>query len=298
MQKGFFNHPLVKIFFTVTFTFAVMIFLISVVVALIGKSVEEEQSIPENSIGVIKITGLIRESETTIEQLNKFKKDKNIKAIILKINSPGGGVVPSQEIYSEILRVKKKKKVYAYFQSVAASGAYYIACACNKIISNPGTITGSIGVILEFTNFQKLFDKIGVKAIVVKSGKFKDTGNPFRPVTDEEKELLNKVVLNIYNQFLLAVSKNRNIKLEELRKIADGRVFSGEQALKYKLVDKVGTFSDVKDMIKKDLSLEEEPEIVYPKKRKSFLEKIIEDSEKTFINLIERSKLNVDYSMK
>ncbi len=287
MFKGFFEHPLVKIFFTVVFTFAVILFLIFLILFFINRGGDIVETIPDNSIGVITISGIITKSEDVIKDLKKFSKDKHIKAVIIKLNSPGGGVVPSQEIYSEILRIRKKKRVYAYFQSVAASGAYYIASACNKIVSNPGSITGSIGVILEFTNFEKLFDKLGIKAVVVKSGKFKDTGNPFRPVTEEEKALLNSVVLNIYNQFLKAVSINRHIPVEKLKKIADGRVFSGEQALHYKLVDQTGTFEDLVDVIKKECNITGEPKIIYAAKKKNLLNKLIEDSEKAFLKLIE-----------
>jgi protease-4 len=296
MATGFFNHPLVKIFFAVVFTFLIIFFILFLAVFFLGKASDISVSTPENSIGVIEVSGLIRKSETVVKNLQKFAKDKNIKAIVLKLNSPGGGVVPSREIYSEVLKIKKKKKVYAYLQSVAASGAYYIACACDKVIANPGTITGSIGVILEFTNFRQLFDKLGIKAIVIKSGKFKDVGNPFRPITDEEKELLNNVVLNIYNQFLRAVSENRHIKIEELKKIADGRVFSGEQALGYKLVDSLGSFTDVIDMIKKDCKIKGEPELVFPVRKRNFIEKILEDSEKTFIDFLEKSLIKVSYT--
>ena len=295
-MKSFFEHPLVKIFFSVFFTF-LMIFLVIIVFSFIfSKTMKENISnIKENSIGVVEIKGVIRDSDKVIKTLKDYADNKDIKAIIVKINSPGGGVVPSQEIYREIIKIKKKKTVYAYMQSLSASGGYYIACACNEIFANPGTITGSIGVILEFTNFEKLFDKIGIKATVIKSGKFKDTGNPFRPVTDEEKKWLNEVVQNIYNQFLEAVSVNRKIPVNELKKIADGRIFTGEQALKYKLLDNLGNFSDLTEKIKKDLKLKEDPEIIFPEKKRNFIEKIIESTTNIVINAFQKNSFELKY---
>jgi protease-4 len=276
-----------------------MIFLLFAGFLFLSKNINNNISnVSKDSIGVVEVTGVIKDSKDELALLKKYAENKKIKAIIVKINSPGGAVVPSQEIYSEILKIKKKKPVYAYFQSLAASGAYYIGCACNKIIANPGTITGSIGVILEFTNFKELSDKLGIKAIVIKSGKFKDVGNPFRPITDEEKNLLKGVILSIYSQFIKAVSKNRNIPIEKLKKIADGRVFSGEQALNLKLVDKLGNFSDSINIIKKDCHLSKKPKIVYSEEEPTFIKKLIENSEKSFIKLLEKNFFMVNYSLK
>ncbi len=295
-MRSFFEHPLVKIFFSVFFTFLMIFLAILVFSFIFSKTIKENSSIiSENSIGVVEVKGVIRDSDKILKTLNDYAENDKIKAIIVKINSPGGGVVPSQEIYREIIKTKKKKPVYAYMQSLSASGGYYIACACNEIFANPGTITGSIGVILEFTNFEKLFDKLGIKAIVIKSGKFKDTGNPFRPVTDEEKQWLNEVVQNIYNQFLEAVSVSRKIPVNELKKIADGRIFTGKQALKYKLVDNLGNFSDLIEKIKKDLKLKEKPEIIFPEKKRNFLEKIIESTTDVVINAFQKSSFELKY---
>ncbi len=297
MFRKFFDHPLVKIFFTVLFTFVIFIGMIMLIFSAIGSSLSKTTSfVKKESIGVINLTGVIRDSKNFLDQLDKFKENKNIKAIVIKINSPGGAVVPSQEIYREILKVKKKKPVYAYFQSVAASGAYYIASACNKIVANPGTITGSIGVIIEFTNFDKLFNKLGINAVVIKSGKFKDVGNPFRPVTEDDKKLLQNVINSIYNQFLTDVSKGRKIPVEKLRKIADGRIFTGTQALKLKLVDSLGNFSDLIEMIKKEVKFKEKPEIIYPEEKKTIVEKVLESSEKIFVNNILDKLVQLKYS--
>jgi protease-4 len=297
MFRKFFEHPLVKIFFTVLFTFIIFIGILMLIISFFGKgNYEENLATKKNSIGVIELKGIIRDSKNFLDQLEKFKKNKNIKAIVIKINSPGGAVVPSQEIYREILKTRKSKKIYAYMQSVAASGAYYVASACNKIIANPGTITGSIGVIIEFTNFEKLFNKLGINAVVVKSGKFKDVGNPFRPATDEDKKLLQTVINSIYNQFLSDVSKGRNIPLLQLKKIADGRIFTGTQALNLKLVDKLGNFSDLIALIKKEVKFNEEPEIVYIEKKKSFVEKFLDSSAKIFIKNITDTLMQMKFS--
>ncbi len=299
MLYNFFNHPIVKIFFTVLFSFG--IFFISLILflsALIRIINDDTPLITEpNSIGVIEVTGIINDSKDALETLSKYSEDENIKAIIFKINSPGGGVVPSQEIYSEILKVKEKKRVYAYFQSLAASGGYYIGCACNKIIANPGTVTGSIGVIIEFTNFEKLFNKIGIDAVFIKSGKFKDTGNPFRPMTEDEKLWISEVVQNIYNQFLNAVSVNRNIPIDSLKEIADGRIFTGEQALKYNLIDKIGNFNDLISIIKAELNLPDKPKIIYIEKKRDLIGKLFENSEKVFLKFLENKLLSINYNL-
>ena len=295
-MRNFFEHPLIKIFFSVLFTFLFIFFFVWLTILLLSNNIGKNIANSSNEcIGVVEVKGIIGSSKKILEQLKKYKEDGNIKAIVIQINSPGGSVVPSQEIYREILKIKKIKPVYAYMQSLAASGGYYIAVACNKIMANPGTITGSIGVILELTNFEKLFDKIGIKNIVIKSGKFKDTGNPFRPMTDEEKEWLNNVVANIYNQFLNAVSLNRNIPIKQLKKIADGRIFTGQQALQYKLIDTIGNFSDLISLIEKNVKFKTKPEIIYPEEKKNIIEKIIDSSAKLIINGFQKSNFNLRY---
>jgi len=277
-----------SLIFSIILTVIILIAIIIGVVYLISKIESKKFTVSsENSIGVIKIDSIIRDSSDVIKNLKEFVKNKKIKAIILKINSPGGAVVPSQEIYREILKLKKQKKIFAYIQSVGASGAYYIASACDKIFANPGSIVGSIGVIAEFINVKDLLYKIGIKSITIKSGKFKDTGNPVREMTEEEREYLKDLVMNIYDQFLLDVSKSRNIPIKNLKKIADGRVFTGKEALKLKLVDDLGNFDDVVDYIKKICKIKGEPQIVYPKKSKSILKEIM-DSIEEFIHFKEK----------
>jgi protease-4 len=221
----------------------------------------------DNKVGVVKVEGFIGETRDIVEQINEFGKDDNIKAVILRIDSPGGGVAASQEIYESVVELKKKKKVIASMGSVAASGGYMIACAADKIVANPGTLTGSISAVMHFANAEELLKKIGLKASVVKSGKFKDIGSPVREMTAEEKALLQELVDDIYDQFLDMVAKDRNIKKENLREIADGRVFTGRQAHKLGLVDYLGDMGYAVKLAGEMAGIKGTPEIEYPKKK-------------------------------
>ncbi|UCG99832.1 MAG: signal peptide peptidase SppA [Deltaproteobacteria bacterium] len=225
-----------------------------------------------NKIGVIPINGVIKDADTITEQLISFRNDRQIKAIILRINSPGGGVGPSQEIYSETRRTTQEKKVIASLGSLTASGAYYIASATDKIIANPGTLTGSIGVLMEFIRIEELLNKIGVEMHVIKSGEFKDIGSPNRKMTDRERQMIMNLLEDIRNQFVTAVSEGRNMPREKVLEIADGRIFSGRQAKKFGLVDRLGNFHDAVNLAKRMANIKGEVKLVYPeKKRRSFL---------------------------
>jgi protease-4 len=202
-------------------------------------------------------------SEDVVAQLEKARKDDNAKAIIIRINSPGGSAAGSQEVYSEINRVRKDgKPVYASMGSVAASGGYYIASACDKIYADGGTVTGSIGVIFETADMSALFKKIGFSPQVLKSGKFKDIGSPNRALTPEERKLLMSMLMGIYEQFVKAVSDGRHLPIAEVRKIADGRVVTGEQAVKAKLVDEIGGLQDATAAIASVVGIRGEPDVV------------------------------------
>ena len=221
-----------------------------------------------NKIGVIPIQGEIKNSDEIIRQLIDFRNDKQIKSIILKINSPGGGVGPSQEIYSETKKTAQTKNVIASLGSLAASGAYYIASASDKIVANPGTLTGSIGVLMEFFRLEELLDKIGVELEVIKSGEFKDIGSPNRKMTDREKEMLLNIVKDIREQFVTAVSEGRDIPKEKVSEIADGRIFSGQQAKTLGLVDSLGNFQDAIDLAKKMAGIKGEVKLIYPERER------------------------------
>jgi protease IV len=226
-----------------------------------------------DKIGVIDITGEISDSGTIIQQLIEFKKDKHIKAIILRIDSPGGSVGASQEIYSEVRKITKTKIIS--MGDTAASGGYYIAAAGDRIVANPGTITGSIGVIMSYYRINELAKKIGFTMEVIKSGEFKDTGSSFRELTDREKELMNGVVLNIQEQFIRAVAEGRKLPVEKVREIADGRILSGEMAKELGLVDQLGNFQDAVDLASNLSGIEGEASLVYPKETRFNLWDII-----------------------
>ncbi|MBI5640243.1 MAG: signal peptide peptidase SppA [Nitrospirae bacterium] len=225
-----------------------------------------QKKIPLKSrIALIRIEGPILDSANTIEELKEHVKDNSIKAVLLRIDSPGGAVAPSQEIYTEVKKAAAKKKVVVSMGSVAASGGYYIASAATRIVANPGTLTGSIGVILEKPNLEGLMSKIGVKAEVIKSGRHKDMGSAFRGMQQEEKDILQGVMDNVHEQFIRAVAEGRKMKIEDVRRIADGRIFSGEQALANGLVDELGNIEDATKVTAGLAGIKGEPEVVSKK---------------------------------
>ncbi len=247
-------------------------FVFFALVYVLGSATQDKTSfVLNNKIGIVKVEGFIGDVHDIVEQLNQFAKDDNIKAIILRIDSPGGGVASSQEVYATVMDIKKKKKVIASMGSMAASGGYMIACAADKIVANPGTVTGSISAIMHFANAEELLKKVGLKSSVVKSGKYKDIGSPTRDMTTEEKELLQELVDDIYDQFLDMVAQNRNMPKENLKKIADGRVFTGRQAHKLGLVDYLGDVGYAVTLAGEMSGIKGKPEVVYPKKKGSKL---------------------------
>lgn len=232
----------------------------------------ERSPMIDDKIAIIRITGIILESSNTIEELEKYNQNPSVKAIILRIDSPGGGVVPSQEIYEEVKKIKDegKKKIIVSMGSVAASGGYYIASASDRIVANPGTLTGSIGVIMELANFEGLLNKIGVESVVVKSGELKDIGSPFRKMNERERSLLQKVLDDIHTQFIDAVASGRALKKEDVELLADGRVFTGRQAKEVGLVDDLGNLQDAIKVAADIVGIKGKPKIVETKKRFSF----------------------------
>ena len=196
------------------------------------------------AVGVVEIEGAIADARDTIEHIRRFREDEDIKAIVIRIDSPGGAVGPSQEIYREIRKTVETKKVVASMGAVAASGGYYVACATDGIVANPGTITGSIGVIMGYTNFRQLLDKIGMVPVVIKSGPYKDTGSPTREMRDDEREILQSITGNIHEQFVTAIAEGRKMDRAQVEQAADGRIFTGEDAKARGLVDRLGNFED------------------------------------------------------
>jgi protease-4 len=196
-------------------------------------------------VALVKIEGVLMTSDDAVAEIREYADDASIKAIIIRIDSPGGGVVASQEIYNAVLSARAAgKKVVVSMGSVAASGGYYVAAAGDRIVANPGTITGSIGVKMEFANLEKLLEKIGIKGMVVKAGAYKDIGSPFRDMSPEEHKLLQAVIDDVHSQFIEAVAKGRSLPEADVRSLADGRIFTGRQALQLKLVDELGDLED------------------------------------------------------
>ena len=254
-----------------------------VLLALVGISsissewIEEQGA--ENRIGVVDITGLISDSQHIVNQVKKFSQDKRIRGIVLRIDSPGGSVGPSQEIYDEILKARKGGTIiYASMGTLAASGGYYIASAAEKIFANPGTLTGSIGVIMAFSNAKGLMKKIGLQPEVIKAGEYKDIGSPVRAMTKKEKNLLQSVVTDVHQQFIEAVAIGRDISIEEVTKIADGRILTGRQAHSLNLVDKMGGLQVSIDQLAQKVGIIGIPKIIKEKPRIDLLERILKAS--------------------
>jgi len=217
-------------------------------------------------VQVVDLEGEIVDSRAVIQQLQRYEDSDSVRAILLNIDSPGGGVAVSQEINTEVkrLREKKNKTVVAYLSSTGASGAYYVACAANKIIANPGTVVGSIGVIAEWINYGDLMQWAKLKEIVFKSGEFKDTGSPTRPLTDREKAYFQSMIDDMYVQFVEAVASGRHLEIQDVRTMADGRVFTGRDAKEKKLIDEIGNFQDAVDLTAKLAGISGKPRLIQP----------------------------------
>ena len=257
-----------------------LLFFTLILLALVGISSIASEWIPnqraENKIGVVDITGLISDSEHIVNQVKKFGADKRIRGIVLRIDSPGGSVGPSQEIYDEVLKTRKGGKViYASMGALAASGGYYIASAAEKIFANPGTLTGSIGVIMAFANAKGLMEKIGLQPQVIKAGKYKDIGSPARVMTQKEKNLLQSVVVDVHQQFIEAVANGRDISIAEVTKIADGRILTGRQAYSLNLVDQLGGLQVSIDQLAHKAGIIGPPKIIQEKPRVGLLDWIL-----------------------
>jgi protease-4 len=254
--------------------------LVMFVVAIIALTLLLRRDAPSfalgDRVGVVEINGVISNSREVIGRIKTFADDGGVKAIVLRIDSPGGGAAASQEIYEEVVKAKRLKPVVASFGGVAASGGYYVACGADKIMANPGTITGSIGVVMQFANLEELFKKIGYKGYVIKSGTHKDVGSPFREMTPKEKQLIQEMVDTVHQQFVRAVAEGRRLPMEEVAAIADGRVFSGEQALALGLVDELGNLEDTIDRAAQMAGIKGKPVVVYPpRKRPSLFDYLI-----------------------
>ena len=240
---------------------------------LILRSIGSNVSIGEK-VAVVDIRGVISGSDETIKLIHTYRDDPSIKAIVVRIDSPGGSVAPVQEIYSELKKLEKP--IVASMGGSAASGGYYVACAADTIFANPGTLTGSIGVIMQFTQLKGLYDKVGLGHQVIKSGDFKDTGSPFRDLTEQERTVLQSTVDDVYNQFVDTIFEARENLLTraEIVELADGRIYSGRQALDSKLLDQLGNLPDAIKTAGELAGIEGKPKVVRKEKKTSLLEQL------------------------
>ncbi len=287
------RHPF--LFFILVFTAISAGSLVILSIVLTGV-LGPQEDFGDNNVGVIEIVGTIVDSKEINENLKMFRDDDSIKAIVLRIDSPGGGVGPSQEIFRAILKAKEKKPVITSMGALAASGGYYAAAASDGIMANPGTITGSIGVIMGYTNFKEIFQKIGLVPVVFKSGAFKDTGSPVREMRADEKVFLQDFVNKIYDQFVRDVAKTRKMNYRKVKKLADGRIYTGSEAKKLGLVDRIGNLEDAVDWAGELGEIEGEINVVYPPEpRMTFLEYLTEATMSGFFEKVVDSRLKAGY---
>ncbi|WP_447970515.1 signal peptide peptidase SppA [Nitrospira sp. M1] len=243
------------------------ILMAAVALTWVGKTLlPDMDSYGKEQVAVVRVEGPILDSKQAVSELQDFSENPMVKAIVVRIDSPGGGVAPSQEIYNAVKRVKSEynKTVVASMGTVAASGGYYIAVASDRVLANPGTLTGSIGVIMQMANFEELLKKVGVQNFVIKSGRYKDIGSPFRPMEDEDRQLLQSVMDDVHRQFIEAVAEGRSLDVADVEVLADGRVFTGQQAKDSLLIDELGDLTDAIALAGRLGGIEGEPRVVEP----------------------------------
>ncbi|HEY5674543.1 MAG TPA: signal peptide peptidase SppA [Malonomonas sp.] len=237
-------------------------------------------------IGILEVNGVIADAQLLIEQIIEFRDARAVKAVVLRVDSPGGGVGPSQEIHSELKRLAKEKPLIVSMGSVAASGGYYIAVAGERIFANPGTITGSIGVIMSFPDYQGIMEKVGIKTEVIKSGRFKDIGSSTRDFTEADRELLQGMIDEVHSQFVAAISEGRNIPVDRLQPFVDGRIFTGKQALDAGLIDEIGSLSDAVRHAGQVVGLGDDPKVIYPQpEEKGIFERFLQGAASRYLGV-------------
>lgn len=259
------KHPILVVFL-ILFGLFVLVFGLVVCVGLTGGG----GFFRHEPVAVITIEGPIFDSTDTLKDLNELAEDQSVKAIVIRLDSPGGAVGPAQEIYRELIKLRKSKKIVASMGSVAASGAYYIASAAHHIMANAGTVTGSIGVIMESFGVQNMVDKVALEHRVVKSGTYKDVGTPFRAMTDPDRAYLQQLIDSMYGQFTKDVAVARNIPLDKVMLMAEGRVYTGEQAKENGLIDELGNFYDAISVAKKLAGLADDAKVRWPREPSPF----------------------------
>ena len=248
--------------------FSAGIFALMVLVTFSSYLLPDRWKSPSGEIAIVNINGMLMDSRDIVRQLSDYRHNPQVRGIILRIDSPGGAVAPAQEIYSEVIKLRADHKmVYASMGTVAASGGYYIACAADYVLANPGTLTGSISAVMALNNIEELTKKVGVKPNIIKSGKFKDMGSPLRAMTPEEHNLLQGVVNDVHEQFVQAIAKGRGMPLSEVHRIADGRIMTGQQALKLNLIDEVGGLEKTIELLAKKIGVTGKPEVIEQKEK-------------------------------
>lgn len=236
-------------------------------------AVVSEDGLPTGGprVAVVEIEGIIVDGTAAVRELREHADNPTIKAVVLRVNSPGGVVAPTQEIFAAIQRARKAgKPVVASLGAVAASGGYYVAAAADRIYANPGTLTGSIGVVMQMANLEGLLKKVGVEYVVVKAGAYKDVGSFARTMSPEERKMLQALLDDVYSQFVDAVAEGRGLERKDVLAFAEGRIYSGQQALTLKMVDELGGFEDAVEAAGKLANIPGRPKLVYPRKKFSF----------------------------
>lgn len=255
------------------------------IVSSFGERTEVVTTGSGSKIGVVELQGVITSSDEVVRQLKKYREDRSIKGILLRVDSPGGGVVASQEMYEEMKKTRETKPVVVSMGALAASGGYYVSCGASRLVANRGTLTGSIGVISEFLQLQAALDKLGVSVKTIKSGKLKDSGSSTRTMTAEDEKYFQQLMDNVHHQFIRVVENERHMDHDEVVRIADGRVFTGEQAVRNGLVDTLGTFEDAVHIAAELAGISGEPSLVKERKRRTFWDSIFGDAEETLTRL-------------
>lgn len=275
------RHPFLFFFMVVTACGTLIILSFMLLLTFTSNQVTgqivSQQRTGKGNIGIVEINGMILSSKKIINDIKEFRENPAIKAIILRIDSPGGGIGPSQEIYREVEKTRMDKKIITSMGSVAASGGYYIASASDGIIANPGTITGSIGVIMEYANLMEIARKIGISSVVIKSGEFKDMGSPLRDLNDNEKQLFQDLIDELHQQFVADAARARKMPVEMMAALADGRVYTGQKAMQLKLIDRLGNLDDAVAWAGQLADIKGKLVPVYPKEDKiTFIKRLTE----------------------
>ncbi|MBT3365615.1 MAG: signal peptide peptidase SppA [Nitrospina sp.] len=278
MENTISNKPQ-RSFFRSFFRFSAGLIILMVLVSIGSAFLPDRWKSPSGDIALIRIQGMLMDSQDIVRQLTDYRHNKQVRGILLRIDSPGGAVAPAQEIYNEIMKLRAENiTVFASMGTVAASGGYYIACAADYVLANPGTLTGSISAVMAFNNIEELTKKVGVKPDVIKSGKYKDVGSPLRAMKPEERKLLQDVVDDVHLQFVQAVVKGRGLPISEVRLIADGRIMTGKQALELKLVDELGGLEKTKELLAKKIGVQGRPKVIEEKEKTPFFDWLLQGS--------------------